>query len=58
MQPEEVTKTVAIPVMCDRLIEGDEMFDINLNLTSESHNNVTVEIGLNKSVGVINDSTG
>ena len=55
--PEETVKTVRIPVMCDKLIEGMEMFNINLNLISVSHN-ITVDLGLNRSIGVINDSTG
>ena len=55
--PGEINKTVAIPVMCDRLIEGEEMFNINLNIISVS-NNVTVELGLNRSIGIIIDSTG
>ena len=55
--PRDTTTMVNIPVMCDRLIEGTEMFDINLSLMSVSHN-VTVQLGLNKSIGVIEDSTG
>ena len=55
--PENTTTIVTIPVMCDRLIEGTEMFDINLSLISVSHN-VTVQLGLSKSIGVIEDSTG
>lgn len=43
--------------MCDRLIEGTEMFDISLRLVSVSQN-VTVQLGRNQSVGVIKDSTG
>lgn len=43
--------------MCDELIEGVEMFNIDLNLISVSHN-VTVDLGLNRSIGIINDSTG
>ena len=55
--PEDTTTKVTIPVLCDRLIEGTEMFNISLSLISVSHN-VTVQLGLNKSVGVIKDSTG
>ena len=55
--PEEIDKTVAIPVMCDRLIEGEEMFNISLDIISVSHN-VTVDVGLSRSVGIIIDSTG
>lgn len=42
---------------CDRLIEETELFDINLSVISASHN-VTVELGLSRSIGVIEDSTG
>ena len=43
--------------MCDILIEGIEMFDINLNIASVSAN-VAVELGRNRSVVEIKDSTG
>jgi len=43
--------------MCERLIEEIEKFDINLNIASISAN-IAVELGLNKSVVEIKDSTG
>ena len=55
--PKEIDKTITIPVMCDNLIEGEEMFNIHLSIASISHN-LTVEVGLNKAIGVITDSTG
>jgi len=55
--PEETRKTVNIPVMCDRLIEGIEKFDITLNIASVSAN-VVVELGHNRSIVEIEDSTG
>ena len=55
--PNDIRTVVTIPVMCDRLIEGTEMFDISLRLILVSHN-VTVQLGHNRSVGIIKDSTG
>lgn len=43
--------------MCDGLIEGEEIFNISLSITSVTHNEA-VELGLNQSIGVITDSTG
>jgi len=56
--PGETNKTVSIPLTCDRLIEGKEMFDISLSIISVSPNVTTVKLGRSKSIGVINDSTG
>lgn len=53
----ETNKTVAIPVMCDSVIERAETFNIDLSIVSIS-DNMTVELGLTTSTGVINDSTG
>ena len=55
--PDDYSRIVNIPVMCDRLIEETELFDINLSVISASHN-VTVELGLRRSIGEIFDSTG
>ena len=55
--PKDTRTIVPIPVMCDRLIEGTEMFNISLRLISVS-NSVTVQLGRDRSVGVIKDSTG
>ena len=51
----EVSKTVNVPVMCDKIVENKERFNISLTLTS---NNPQVKIGRDRSVGIINDSTG
>ena len=51
----EVNKSVNIPVMCDKIVENIERFDISLSLIS---NNPQVRIGRNRSVGIIIDSTG
>ena len=53
--PEEVNKTVNVPVKCDKMLEEDEMFGINLTLTS---NNPQVRTGRNRAIGIITDSTG
>ena len=55
--PKEVYKIVNISVMCDRVIEGPETFNISLKLMSISQH-ITVELGNDTSIGVINDSTG
>ena len=56
--PEDIISRVTIPVIiCDRLIEGREMFNISLSLMSVSQN-ISVELGRNESVVVIEDSTG
>ena len=44
-----------ISVTCDKVVEGIEMFGINLELKMD---NPLVTIGVNKSVGQINDNTG
>ena len=46
---------VNISVICDDVVEGIEMFDINLELKMD---NPLVIIGISKSIGQINDSTG
>ena len=43
-----------ISVTCDNVVEGIEMFDINLELKMD---NPLVIIGRSKSIGQINDST-
>ena len=57
LPPEDTATIVSIPVTCDRLTEETEMFDINLSITSVTHN-VTLGLGLNQSIGEIEDSTG
>ena len=51
----EVSKSVYVPVMCDKIVEEFERFDIILALTS---NNPQVRIGRDRSQGAIRDSTG
>ena len=51
----EVGKSVNISVMCDKIMERTEKFDIGLTLTS---NNPQVRTGRNTSQGRISDSTG
>ena len=46
---------VNISVICDDVVEGIEMFDINLELKMD---NPLVIIGKSKSIGQIDDSTG
>ena len=57
LPPMEIATTIPIPVVCNRLTEGTEMFEINLEILSATHN-VTTGLGLNKSIGIIEDSTG
>ena len=57
LPPVEIATTIPISVVCDRLTEGTEMFEINLEILSATHN-VTTGLGLNKSIGIIEDSTG
>ena len=51
----EVNKSVNISVMCDKIVERTERFDISLTLTS---NNPQVKTGGDRSQGRIIDSTG
>ena len=51
----ENSKKINVSVICDKSVEGEEMFDIDLTLTS---NNPQVRTGRVKAVGVITDSTG
>ena len=51
----EINKTVNVSVMCDKIVESTERFDISLSLISNNHQ---VRIGRNRSVGIIIDSTG
>ena len=51
----EVSKSVNIPVMCDKIVERTERFEIILTLTS---NNPQVKTGGDRSQGRIIDSTG
>ena len=55
--PEDTFTMVTIPVTCDKVVEGPEMFNITLSIISVS-DNITVELDRNRSVGVIEDSTG
>ena len=51
----EVSKSVNISVMCDKIMERTERFDISLTLTGD---NLQVRTGRDKSQGKISDSTG
>ena len=57
LPPMDIATTIPIPVVCDKLTEGTEMFEINLEILSATHN-VTTGLGRNKSDGIIKDSTG
>ena len=57
LPPMEIATTISIPVMCDKLTEGTEMFEISLEILSAT-NHVRTGLGLNKSIGIIEDSTG
>lgn len=48
--------TIIVPVICDRLVEGVETFDITLSVQSDG--SVPVELGLSRATGIITDSTG
>ena len=51
----EVSKSVNVPVMCDKIVEITERFDIILALSSNNH---WLRVGRDRSVGLIRDSTG
>ena len=51
----EVSKTVNVSVSCDEEVEGDEIFDIVLSLTSKYSQ---IKVGRSRSTGKITDSTG
>ena len=51
----EVSKSVNVPVMCDKIVEITERFDIILALSSNNHR---LRVGRDRSVGLIRDSTG
>ena len=52
-------KLVHVPVTCDKLVEGTEMFNIGLSIVSVSRDDVMVKLGHPSiATGVINDSTG
>ena len=51
----EVIKRVHIPVICDKIVERTEKFDISLTLTS---NNQQILVGRSRSTVKIIDSTG
>ena len=53
----DIDTTIPIPVVCDKLTEGTEMFEINLEILSATHN-VTTGLGFDKADGIIEDSTG
>ena len=57
LPPMEIGTTISIPVVCDKLTEGAEMFEISLEILSATHS-VRTGLGLNKSIGIIEDSTG
>ena len=55
----EYRKLVNVPVTCDKLVEGTEMFNIGLSIVSVSRDDVMVKLGHPSiATGVINDSTG
>ena len=51
----EVITSVNIPVMCDKIIEDSEKFDVILTLANNNHQ---IRIGRDRSQGLIRDSTG
>ena len=52
---DKSTKRINVSLTCDKLLETNEEFDIELSLKSS---NPQVRIGRSKSVGMIRDSTG
>ena len=55
----ENQKMVNVPVTCDKLVEGTEIFNLSLSIVSVSRNDVIVELGHpSMATGVIIDSTG
>ncbi|XP_065905004.1 uncharacterized protein [Dysidea avara] len=54
----ENQKMVNVPVTCDKLVEGTEIFNLSLSIVSVSRNDVIVELGHpSMATGVIIDST-
>lgn len=52
-QPNEVSTTVNIPIVCDTVVEGNERFNLTMSV------NPPVILGAQSSaVGIIGDSTG
>ena len=55
----ENQKMVNVPVTCDKVVEGAEMFNISLSIVSVSRDDVVVNLGHPSiATGVIIDSTG
>ena len=55
--PGEIHKTTSIPVICDRVIERVEVFNMRLSVVSAPPD-ITIDLGLSNCIGVIMDSTG
>ena len=54
----ENQKMVNVPVTCDKLVEGTEIFNISLSIVSVSRDDVVVKLGHPSiATGVIIDST-
>ena len=47
---------ISVPVVCDKLVERTETFDIMLSV--QSNENVPIQLGLIRANGIIIDSTG
>jgi len=47
---------ISVPVVCDKLVERTETFDIMLSV--QSNENVPIQLGLIRATGIITDSTG
>jgi len=55
----EIQKMVNVPVTCDKLVEGTEVFNISLLIVSVSRDDVVVKLGHPSiAIGMIIDSTG
>ena len=48
---------VSVPVITDNIVELHEQFDLTLNVPSSLGPAITADIGRNRAVGVISDST-
>jgi len=52
-------KVFNVPITCDKLVEGTEMFNMSLSIVSVSRNDVMVKLGHHSvATGIIIDSTG
>jgi len=47
---------ISVPVVCDKLVEETETFDIVLSV--QSNKSLPIELGLIRATGIITDSTG